>query len=154
MEYPHPPTYRRYTCNIECPQVKCRRLNITDKIYGTGVCTTTIETNNIKLGNLNILTGYSSNVVTTHYITSTELPTLMQSYWSGELTLFLTDDEGRVGVIKLLVSKLGSDVVPQLATLGKVTNITTITVTGNTSTSIQIVLDVPCRLDWYFYGNK
>lgn len=154
MEYPYPPTYRRYACNIECPQFKCRRLNITDKIYGTGICTTNIETNNIKLGNLNIVTGSLPNKSTTHYITSTEIPTLSESFWSGELTLFLTDDEAKVGVVKLLVSKLGTSVNPQLAVFGKVTNITTVTVTANSSTSIQITLDVACRIDWYFYGNK
>lgn len=95
-----------------------------------------------------ILRGSSeSSSNTSHTITITELDT---NYKQGELTVFANDNAGKVGVYKVIISKLAT--YPQITASTKVSNFTTFDITNNSPTdnSIIVTLDPTGNITWMY----
>lgn len=143
MEYPYPPAYRRYTCNIQAPKLKCVDLSVENRM----------SVNALTLNGMPFNGGATSTLSESHSIDDRTLPELnsTNAFFIGEITIFITDEASKVGIFKCVIYRYASGTEIRIVNLTRITEFSVFTVTANTNT-ITVTCDLPVRMKWFYVG--
>ena len=134
--------YRRYTCNIEAPYIKCKQL------IQTSPASTLFQT----------YEGYDG-LATVHTITSSQLPILSGKDWTGEFNCYLSNNPNlprRQQIIMTVIQNITGNptTIVVYQTIGNLVSSSVTTNSTITSTGNLIITTSPATvLRWSFKGT-
>lgn len=132
--------FRYYNCNIQAPKLKCKELSA----------------DTYTLGALTPSSIYSYNGVfpfsNTFIFTTTQIPLLANSNMSGELTLYLKNSSQGYSNVTMAVITKASNTIQQTNIFQTIGNMTSVTMTSSSNTTVTVTTDPYVICSWVFRG--
>lgn len=144
VNLPYATAYRNYTCNIKTPKVSCKKLFITGS--------------ELDLNGIVQVAHVDPTFSTEHIIDETTLPAMNIGLynWIGELTCRVKDEDGHLGLFKVILHKQGLRDYVVVTPSTKVSTFSVFTIVADPGRDnrnrLIITTDLPCYLSWYFVG--
>ena len=136
------PKYRYYNCNIQCPYLLCKDIEIQNGSY-------------FDPSGVSIVNGLSSNgqELMEHILYVEDVPSWKKTEWCGALTLYCTSAKGRANVIQCLVTGVNNlfNKAILYQNVGNLGGTQTLGIRSG-SKSITFQTGEACRLSWVYQG--